>query len=445
MINILRKDLFFKILFFCAAVSLLLLTAAFPQSTLAFGITPAQFRADNVLSGSSVPGFVLFTRGGTDGSEKISVEIGGPAAQYIKPKHDMTVGFEPGDRMTNFEFFIEPRDLAAGTYHATVTGTVIPPASAADDSQGGTTVKVYAGAQGTIVFHVTNDERVIYDISDISVNNSEVGRNIDFRFIMNNTGNVAARPSLIQLTVIDKENPDFIFNARVQAENIPIIGAFTRQVVTAQTDLELDVGSYEATVVFYDEDNNPIIEKISGFRVFPKGSLAQEVNLSEFTVEKDEYRQGELVRINAAAENVGESGVDAKMIFDIYHDEVLIDTASTDALFVPVSDSQSFTHTFRAENAGTYYITGQLSYGVHQSNKRDVSFEVLNFFSANKNTLFATAVGLILLIAGGSIAYSVSHHRKTKKVAQAAPNQQSTPPPSNQTPPNSPGQNSPSQ
>lgn len=435
-LSLLRK----KLLLAVFAVALALLFIGIPQKAEAFGITPAQYEAENVLSGSTIEGFVLFTRGGTEGTERVQVEIAGPAAQYIKPKNGDIVQFKEGERRVGFEFFIKPENLASGRYHATVTGTVIPP-EATEGQEGGTTVKVYAGAQGTIVFHVTNEQTVLYDISDISVNNSEELRPLDFRFTMNNKGNVSTRPSIIQLTVTDKENPDFIFNARVDAENIPIVAPFTRQMITAQTDLVLEIGTYEAVVVFYNENKEPIAEKVSNFKVFPKGSLAQDIELTEFTVEKPEYRQGELVRINAIANNVGESGADAKMIFDIYHNDTLIDTASSEALFVAVSETQDFAHTFRAEGSGTYRVTGLLSYGVHKSNQREVIFESLSFFSANKNTLFGVSVGLIVVIAAGAIGYSFVHHRKAKQAQGApAPVKPAAPPvkqapPANQPPP----------
>ena len=365
-----------------------------PLSANAMGISPALWRLGGILPNTSISRTVYLTRSDPSEDELGQVFVYGPAAKYVRLPNKGIVKLPKGTYNTKYEFFVEPGTLGAGDYEAKIrVAPYIPPRGTNEPGGAG----VIAGAQAVLRFSVTTTAAESYSVSNSAVNSTEEDQILDFSFLFHNTGNVDARPTKIEVTIHDNDDPSFVYEEEIPAANLKITKALTTEPYDVPTKAKLGVGKYTMEIEYY-QGNLPVAKSnVLPFNVYPRGSLAQKGELMAFTSNKKAYDNGEFAVFKGTFSNSGKVGLTATLTINISRGSQVVEVLSTDPTFVPVGQSFVFEKSYRLQDSGSYSAVASVSFLPYQSRQLRVNFTVGSKLSLVW-TLPLLALILILII-----------------------------------------------
>lgn len=384
----------------CALLLLACAGALFPSAVAqAVGISPGTVIIENMTVDSVATREFVLVRSDASQEEQVQIVLQGVAAESVSlvDTTDGVVTLPQGQTQTPVVFAVEPAGLPEGFYDvqfrmAPVTGTE-------DGSQQGS--GIVAGALGVIRFQVTNDEIADFTIANVQLPATEHMMPIGFTYRLENKGNVSARPHKIDVVFVRSDSADDSgdtnpWSRTIEGSAIPFVKGFQTQDVSILTDIQLEAEQYDASFVFYDEDQNVLYQDYTSFTVLPEGSLDQSGRLLSIESDKAEYVTNELAVIRGVFENDGTAGVAAQLVADVSKDGQRLDFIKSDEVFVAAGATAELEVTFRPSEAGTYDVTGHVAYGVNQTPEQSSSFVVTEL---NSYGVFAgLAAGSLVLI-----------------------------------------------
>ncbi len=393
---LLRAGLFFTAVFF--------LTSVIPSVSLAAGVSPGTVEIEGLRPGTKTTRTVTFSRSSAEKPARLIVTIEGPAASSLSGPKEIEVS--AGVNNVSYPLTADGGTLAAGRYEATVTGFFEEEKDKNSNVGMGSTI--VTAAMATVRLIVTNETKQEFAIKQVIINPTEVEQPLGFTYLLENTGNVDARPSKITISVVDQKDPSFTYNETFLGDSLMPVKAFSTEEGSLLTKARLPIGKYWASFVFFNEKDEAIFTREKyPLQVFPAGTLAQKGSLEAFGPDKQEYEQNELVIFSGTFKNTGEVGVQGTLLVDISLDGKRVDLLTSEQVFVPAGRSADFSLTTRLTKGGAYTVKGRAKYGINETEEITATVTVKGF----SPLLLGGVIGAVTIL----IALALVLMRKKKK------------------------------
>lgn len=217
-----------------------------PRLGMAVGVSPALVEVADILPNQTVNKQVHISRANPESDIQALVTASGSAADYIDLSNNGVVELPQGEQLVPYSFAIKTEGLLPGTYQAALA---INPVSDADSR---VETEIMAGAQAEIQFTVASEEIESYTIQEVSMEGVKENQQINFSYLMVNTGNVDTRPSRIDFQVTNEKDPTSIYSETIDKQELPLVPAFQEKKVELTTRASLSADLYDTKITFYD-------------------------------------------------------------------------------------------------------------------------------------------------------------------------------------------------
>ena len=392
-------------------------------SSAGLGVAPSQIIMEDRLKGTSILKSVRLFNNGEE-PVTFNLTVTGDIKDWIKiyKTTDLTDPIQNISVFGREEVFIQftiPTDVANGFYKGTINAKTSSNVENPDVT-GGTLNIIFPV---NISLGVTGDQILAGQVTDIYVNDVEIGDLvvIDLGFL--NTGNVIATP-LIEVEIFDegKESVDDFSYSDTD------VGIDSDEIISVEWDTTgQKIGNYTANVQV-SLDGSIIFYQNLSFFIFELGTLVPKgeiVNLSY----SGKPSEDETLIINAEYKNTGKVITDAQFVAEVYRNDNLIETLespeNTDIIpTVGINETFNYTVYLKIRDAGDYNIRTYVA--LNENNRtayKTLSFKIEGPF---ENILLYGIIFLILIIFIGSIIYLSKKGklkvRKKKKKIKSKPN-----------------------
>lgn len=380
-----------------------------PAIVFGVGITPELTRVEGMLPNTSIETEIFFSRGDASKAENVEILIEGPMADYIATPHGSFIELPQNEQLTRYPFIISSKDLPVGEYEANIRVKPVPET----DSENAAGSALLAGAQGRIQFTVVNEEKALFSISSIDIYDTEENQPPGITFRLLNSGNVAARPSKIELEYFSLTDPTFRAQETIEGDRIDFVSAFTEDDVRVVTNTPLAQGAYIVNIRIFNDAGENISEiKERQLDVFPIGSLDVSGELLSFVSDKSMYTIGEIAEFQAFFQNSSDIGVTASLVIEVFSNGSRVEVIKTDPLFFPAGETSEITATYRVGQAGEYRVEGDVVYGVHTTETKTIEFQVEELSSTTTGILLGGSILFLFILFFG--VHRFLQHRRAK-------------------------------
>lgn len=384
-----------------------------PRPTFALGISPSEIEVLNIPQNAAVTKEIFVGRRNPKSDEKVKVTLNGPVAQYIVLPKGEIVTLPKGEQSTAIPFTIKSGTLGAGTYVVKITIVTIPePVSAVEGGTAGS--RIVTGAQGTIRFSVTTNAIEDFEINGVNIRETEEGQVIGFSYQLINRGNVDARPTKIEFTAADVEDPTNVYTETILKDALQPVKALSTERIDVLTKMQPKIGRYRTNFNFYNKEQVIFNYDLITMQIFPRGTLAQKAELIEFRSDKGEYKSGESIKLSAALKNTGQIGMTAALTTEIFQKDTRIELLKTEAPFVPMGETVLLESFFTPKQGGKYSAKAYASFGPYRSNELTAEFRV--------KELNVILLVILLVVISAAIAGLLwwLHQRKKRRMNNMA-------------------------
>jgi hypothetical protein len=342
-----------------------------PASAVGIGIGPSDVQINNVLRGTSVErSLTLFNLGDSDSLVNLTTD--GTAASWVtlydpdaKDTPITAVTMKPRQNLPLIMRFTIPSDTANGVYNASIHAKITPPQTAKIDVG----VSAIMEAVSAITINVTGTQNVAGNVEYIIVDNSEVNFPLPIHVLYRNTGNVAVSPQ-IDATISGKTGSiDTISYAgtSVSAGNAD-------DIIVRWTKTAINPGNYTADVKV-SVGGAQIARKSIPFTLASAGTLSRQGNLTDLVYDGN-LVPDTMVKIIGTFENTGKIETRAKMIGEVYRDNALTDTFTSEELSVPVNEQTDLTYYLKVVTPGLYKVKAYVLYEGKKTDTRELAFTI---------------------------------------------------------------------
>ena len=387
-------------------------------SSAGLGVAPSQITMKDRLKGTSIlKSLRLFNNG--DEPVTFNLTATGDLKDWIKiyKTTDLTDPIQNISVFGREEVFIQftiPTDVANGFYMGTInaktSSTIENP-----DVTGGTLNIIFPV---NISLGVTGDQILAGQVTNIYVNDVEIGDPviIDLGFL--NTGNVIATP-LIEVEIFGEGNEkvdDFSYSDTD-------IAIESDEIISVEWDTTgQKIGNYTANVKI-SLDGSIIFDENLSFFIFELGTLVPKgeiVNLS-YTGKPS---KSETLIINAEYKNTGKVITDAQFVAEVYRNDKLIETLESPEnpdIIPTVGINETFNYTvyLKIREEGDYNIRTYVA--LNENNKTAYKTLSFNIEGPFENIILFGIIFTLLIIVIGSIIYlsrkgKIKLRKKKKKI-----------------------------
>jgi len=381
------------------------------------GFSPGDIRVEGVMANTTVEQTIYFSRDSANTPLTLDITFGGLAAEYISGPSSVT--FETNQLSVPYTFKVSPGTIPEGEYTSMVSA-VTRSANRGDKKGSGSSIAL--AAYPVIHFTVTNQAKPDFKIVNAIFSETEEHQPVGFSYLLENKGNVASRPSRIELKFVNADNPTEGYNELIDAEVIPFVQPFTNESVALFTKQQLSVGRYLIDIRFYGESGMIFERTAIPIQIFPSGTFQQKGTFEKFSSDKQTYEQNELIQFKGSFNNIGSIGVSASMVVEFFQGEKRIDLVKTDPVFVPPNRVTDFTLDKRFAEGGTYRAKGYINYGIYNTDSKDVTFTI---GTTSNYVVIISLLGFVLVVF---LALFFLLHSKRRKNSVTQPPQTPLPP-----------------
>jgi len=294
-----------------------------------------------------------------------------------------------------------PETAANGIYN----GVVIILAEPKESSEGSYAMSIVSGVSLRTRIEITGEQMYSFSVSEISIGDTEVGIPIKVSAKIKNDGNVAVKP-LVKVTISDNEGKEMSSD---EYKETTILASTSDEIVFAVPSENLKEGQYWANVSVYYEDGTLAKEARSTFDVLEKGAFRINGELVQ-VLNKVWAKVGEVVKIDAIFENKGELITTAKFQGEVYLDNTLVKTISSEQLSVSPGERINLTTYFTPEQGGRYVVRGNVVYSEKISETKE---SIINVNSESAVPLSAAAVGIVgAVVVAGVLGFKFMRKKK---------------------------------
>lgn len=337
------------------------------------GLGPSEIRVSDALRGTSVDQSVtLYNLGDTTASINLTVE--GDGSDWIH-FYDIDTKGVPFTKVTlkaresrPIRIVVSvPSDAANGMYTPIIHAKLEPPEGATSSLTG---VSAILEATSTLSITVTGEQKVAGTVEYITVDNSEVNYPVPVKVLFHNTGNVAAKPEIKSVFAKSSATIDSVTSADTEVK-----AGESKLIVIRWTKTNIDAGNYTADVSV-NLNGATISSAKKSFMLEPVGTLSRQGNLTGLSYSGDPTSDA-ILKIIGTFQNTGTIETKAKMIGEIYRDNSLVDTFTTDELSISINDQGELLYYLKLQNPGTYTIKAYVLYDGKKTETKELAFSTI--------------------------------------------------------------------
>lgn len=361
-----------KLLFLSLSLFLLIVLKV-EASGLAMG--PTSIRIDNAVRGGEYEKY-LFIHSTNNGELNLSANVTGNCSDWIyfylmedqtKPVTSFIVPAN-GDFTLLVKFKI-PEDTPTGNYSSIIFVQQTPDAVKPSD---GNLSSVGIRVRSTADIAVTGNQIITGEIKSVTTADTEINRPLRIKVSFQNTGNVKEVP----LIEVDIKKDDISID-KITYSNTTVKVGLTSVIDVEWNTIGQTVGNYTANVKVYLE-NNMLGEENLNFNILERGTLTAEGSV--LSVESQQQIDlGDVAKIDVEFVNTGQIDVIAKISGEVYSNNKIINTLSSDETLVKIGKTETLTAYFKPTEDGTYLVKGNV---VYEGKKEPLSDMTINVGSA---------------------------------------------------------------
>ena len=401
-------------------IFIIALIAVFSCSTVqapGLGISPPSFTIDDALKGVEYEVIITVCNTGDD-NETYELTSTGPASEWItyyradEPEAQIASLYIPEHSTEQMLMKITvPTDAPNRKYTPTIYVKSVPPEGAVVEGAVAHAI-VRIPVKGTI--QVTGMQILKGTVKGITGTDTEVDYPLKIKVELQNEGNVVAIPSIqVSITKEGKTVDSFVYDeASVKPRK-------TEAITVLWNTEGNEPGNYTASVAVSLGDET-LAKKDVPFSILPRGALTHKGVLNALTIEGQPLINS-VLKIIASFENTGAIDTLAKFNGELYHDGTLIEVLESKEMLVVVGETRQLPAYYKITEPGKYTIKGDVSYEGKETDKKDVSFTVLEAEGVKDGEAqkgipgFEIIYCLIALFVSALILCTMTRRRGTRK------------------------------
>jgi hypothetical protein len=351
---------------------MVLLLSPFPAIAIGIGIGPSEYKITGAMRGGEYDRSIAIFNP-DENANNFTLRTVGEAGEWIKfykiedvnnPVKEITIN--PNSNYPVLVKIIIPSDMPAGAYNATIYAETIP-----GGTKGMTTgVDTKLQASMDIFVEVTGEQVMDGEVNSIVVENTEPEYPVRVKTVFENTGNVQAKPNIeISILQDNKTITAFIHDStKVKPTSIePIITEWNT------TDKNTP-GDYIASVNVSLEGRPLRSEKVS-FKIMPPGTFTRQGDLISIIIE-GEPAIDTVAKVKAVFQNTGQIETPAKFSAEVYKENKMIDTLSSDELTVLKNKEIVLISYLKITSPGDYLIKGKVIYSGKETPVKEYTLKI---------------------------------------------------------------------
>jgi hypothetical protein len=354
-----------------AGIIILIMLLLYPSQVLAIGIgiAPSELKITNALQGGEYDRTItLFNPDASMNNFTLRVE--GEASGWIS-FHSLDGSTEIKEisigSKGNYPFLVNvkvPEDSAIGSYNATVYAETLLGTKTMEGV--GTVVQ----ASAIVTIEVTGEQIMDGVVDAVLIEDTELGYPLRITTIFRNTGNVVANPK-IAVTILQDENIVENFTH----ERTKVKPTSNEHIIAEWNTTSKNIpGDYNASVVVSLDGRTLKSEEVP-FKILPVGTLSRQGNLTDIIIE-GEIVVDTIIKVKSYFKNTGQIDTPAKFSAEVYKDNKLTDTLSSDELTVQKNKEMALISYLKLTSPGDYLIKGKVIYSGKETPVKEYSFKV---------------------------------------------------------------------
>ncbi|RZN44202.1 MAG: hypothetical protein EFT35_00310 [Methanophagales archaeon ANME-1-THS] len=256
-----------------------------------------------------------------------------------------------------------PEDAANGKHEAQI---LVQTAPEPGGNRSGQTITLGVPVDVTIM--VTGTQILTGKVISITTRDTEINYPLRIKVEFQNTGNVVARPDIgVTITKDETVVDEFTYSeTSIKVE--------TRETIALERNTAgFEPGDYSAKVTV-SLGGKVLATQELPFKILPVGTFSRLGNLVGISY-MGTPSVGTTLKILANFTNTGEIESKAKFIGELYTDDVLMGTISSEELLVPVGETVSLNAYLKIERSGSYTLKGYVVYDGKMTGTEELSFE----------------------------------------------------------------------
>jgi hypothetical protein len=349
-----------------------LLLSLFPALAFGIGIGPSEYKITGAMRGGEYARSIAVFNP-DENVNNFTLRTDGEAREWITfyKIEDVNnpikyISINPNGNYPVLVKIIIPSDVATGAYNATIYAESIPAGT-----KGMTTgVETKLQASTNIFIEVTGEQVMDGVVNSILVENTEPYYPVRIKTVFENTGNVKAKPN-IEVAILQDNNTITAFihdNTTVKPTSIePIITEWN-------TTAKNTPGDYIASVNVSLEGRTLRSEKVS-FKIMSPGTFTRQGDLTSIIIE-GEPAIDTVAKVKAVFQNTGQIETPAKFSAEVYKENKMIDTLSSDELTVMKNKEITLISYLKITSPGDYLIKGKVIYSGKETPVKEYTLKV---------------------------------------------------------------------
>jgi hypothetical protein len=389
-------------------IIVLLILVSMVQHAIAIGIgiSPADIDLNNALKGAEYKSSITIFNTGPEVvnySLKTSGNMGEWVSFYNINDYNNTINYVkvPGKNRTSVIVNIKiPEDTANGNYTGSIDVKSIPEVAKGE----GSGQSLVIGASTGVRITVTGDQVLDGNVLGISTENIEPGNPLLITMQFQNTGNVMVKPK-IAVTIFEGKNTIDNFTHETTQVKVSSIETIIAEWKTGPANIP---SNYTAKVEI--SLNGKIIKSENlTFMILPVGTMTKSGNLTSLYLDGETVVDN-MVTVRAYFMNTGQIDTPAKFRAEVYKDNKLIETLSSDELVAPRYQEIVLLSYLKLTSTGNYLIKGKVIFGGKETPLKEYSFKV-----SEKGPVKRSTPGFGVIIAVVAILTMILSRKKKIK------------------------------
>lgn len=364
-----------------------------PAYAIGIGISPSEISIDNVLKGNEAERSLTIFNTGPE-TTNFTLSSSGHVCKWVTfydsddPATNITIISIPGHEKRTVTIKVQiPEDTLNAKYVGSIDIRSMPVAA----NNNGMGQQLIIGASSSIELIVTGNQTVKGVVTAIVIEDTEPGYPVKIKTIFKNEGNVIAIPG-IDVIIHQGNNDIFSFTN----DEVSVKPTITEPIIAKWNTTTANLpGEYTAKVTVILDEQILRSDTIP-FEILPIGTLTRQGNLTDILID-DIPAIGTLLKIKSCFENNGLIETSAKFTAEVYKDDNLVDTITSDELVVEKNEEIELISYLKIEDPGDYRIEGKVIYDKKETPVKELSFEIPAESIPGFESIFTLAIFLIFI------------------------------------------------
>jgi len=335
------------------------------------GVSPDQIDLKNAIRGGELDrSLTIFNP--DDNANNYTVRVEGDSKDWINfydidmvtPVNQVSIAGK-GNRVIVLKIKI-PQDAPSGNYNSTVYVETNP----IKDTNIKIGVIAKLAATADVRINITGDQILDGTVRAVTAEDTEPGFPMRINTVFQNTGNVIADPTISVDVIKDNNSIDNFIDQGHKIKPSLTDNLITEWNTTSSTSL----GNYNA-IVRVSFNGKDLKNETLSFKVLPVGTLSRNGDLTEILIE-GEPAVDTIAKVKAVFKNTGQIETSAKFSGEVYQNNKLIDTLSSDELTVQKNREIVLISYLKLTAPGDYLVKGKVIYSGKETAVKEISLNV---------------------------------------------------------------------